>query len=90
MLGSSILLTVAVAAQAVLGSPIQARTAYALKETHNVPYSWRQLERAPREQMLHLKIGVKQSKFDELERHLYEGRSMRMFKLVLGTRVLIN
>jgi tripeptidyl-peptidase-1 len=73
MLGLSILLTVAAAAHAVFGTPVQSRTAYAVKGAHPVPRQWTKLGRAPREQMLHLQIGVKQSQFDELERHLYEG-----------------
>jgi tripeptidyl-peptidase-1 len=74
MLGPSILLTVAAAAQAVFGTPIRSRTEYAVKGAHPVPSQWTKLGRAPPEQMLHLQIGVKQSQFDELERHLYEGR----------------
>lgn len=73
MLGASVFLTVAVAVQAVFGSPIQSRTAYAVKETHRVPRKWAKMGRAPTEQMLNLQIGVKQGQFDELERHLYEG-----------------
>jgi tripeptidyl-peptidase-1 len=73
MLGASILLTVAIAAQTVFGTPIQSRTAYAVKETHRAPRKWTQLGRAPREKMLYLHIGVKQGQFGELERHLNEG-----------------
>jgi tripeptidyl-peptidase-1 len=73
MLGASVLLTVAVAVQAVFGSPIKSRTAYAVKETHRVPRRWQKMGRAPADRMLNLQIGVKQSQFDELERHLYEG-----------------
>jgi tripeptidyl-peptidase-1 len=73
MFGASIFLTVAVAAQAVFGSPIQSRTAYAVKETHRVPRKWVKTGRAPADKMLNLQIGVKQGHFGELERHLYEG-----------------
>jgi tripeptidyl-peptidase-1 len=62
-----------VAVQAVFGSPIQSRTAYAVKETHRVPRKWTKMGRAPSDTMLHLQIGVKQGQFDELERHLNEG-----------------
>jgi tripeptidyl-peptidase-1 len=31
--------------------------------------------RAPADRMMNLQIGVKQSQFDDLERHLYEGGS---------------
>lgn len=73
MLGASVLLTVAIAAQAVLGSPVQSRTAYALKETHRAPRKWKKMGRAPADRILDLQIGVKQGQFTELERHLYEG-----------------
>ena len=73
MLGASVLLTVAVAVQAVFGSPIKSRTAYAVKETHRVPRRWQKMGRAPADKMLNLQLGVKQGQFDELERHLYEG-----------------
>ena len=75
MLGASVFLTVAVAVQAVFGSPVQSRTAYAVKEAHRVPRRWVKLGRAPADRMMNLQIGVKQSQFDELERHLYEGWS---------------
>jgi tripeptidyl-peptidase-1 len=73
MLGASVLLTVAVAVQAVFGSPILSRTSYAVKEKHNVPQKWKKMGRAPADKMMHLQIGVKQGQFNELERHLYEG-----------------
>jgi hypothetical protein len=73
MLGVSVFLTVAVAVQAVFGSPVQSRTAYAVKETHRVPRKWVKMGRAPADKMLNLQIGVKQGQFGELERHLYEG-----------------
>ncbi|TAQ87514.1 hypothetical protein B7494_g4153 [Chlorociboria aeruginascens] len=74
MRGASVLVTVAVLAQSLLtnASPIQSRSAYAVKETHRAPRRWVQLGRAPREKMLNLHIGVKQAQFGELERHLYE------------------
>lgn len=67
------LLSLAVAIQAVLGSPIRARTPYAVKETHNVPRKWHNRGRASGSNTIHLQIGLKQGQFDELERHLYEG-----------------
>jgi tripeptidyl-peptidase-1 len=33
------------------------------------------VSRAPGDHMLHMQIGLKQERFDELERHLYEGIS---------------
>lgn len=73
MLGASVLLTIAAAAQVVFGSPIQSRTAYAVRETHRAPPGWMKMGRAASEKMLSLQIGVKQGQFDELERHLNEG-----------------
>jgi tripeptidyl-peptidase I len=67
------LLSAAIGIQAVIASPIQARTPYRVKETHTVPRKWEQLDRAPGSRMIHMQIGLKQSQFDELERHLYEG-----------------
>lgn len=67
------LLSLAAAAQA-LATPIRARSPYAVKETHYVPRQWSNAGRAPDSHVLHLHIGLKQAKFDELERHLYEGR----------------
>lgn len=74
MLGASVLLALAVAVQSVLGSPVQSRTAYAVRETHRVPRRWQKMGRAPSDKVLNLQIGIKQGQFGELERHLYEGR----------------
>lgn len=73
MLDLSTLLSVALGAQAVFGTPIVARTAYSVKEVHAVPQKWSAVDRAPGNHMLQLQIGLKQDKFEELERHLYEG-----------------
>jgi len=70
----SILLSVAIAAQAAFASPIKVRTDYAVKETHTVPRRWASAGRAPSNHMLHLQIGLKQDRFEELERHLHESR----------------
>lgn len=61
------------AAQAVLGNPVRSRTPYSVKEKHVVPLKWSEVDRAPKDHMLHLQIGLKQDKFDELDRHLHEG-----------------
>ncbi|OCK85204.1 tripeptidyl-peptidase 1 precursor [Lepidopterella palustris CBS 459.81] len=72
MYGLTTILSVAIAVQAVFGSPIRARTPYAVKETFVVPRKWKQLDRADGGHTIHLQIGLKQSRFGELERHLYE------------------
>jgi len=45
---------------------------YAIKDSHFAPRSFSRVRRAPKDHVLNLKISLKQSKFDELERHLYE------------------
>lgn len=57
----------------VIGSPIQARSSYAVKDTHFVPRKWNNVGPAPSDHRINLQIGLKQSQFSELERHLYEG-----------------
>jgi tripeptidyl-peptidase-1 len=73
MVGLSMLLSVAVAAHAAVATPLRARTPYAVKEAHPIPRRWTPVSRAPGDHMLHMQIGLKQDRFDELERHLYEG-----------------
>lgn len=58
----------------VLTSPVRTRTAYEIKDSHNVPPQWTNIGPAPRNTVINLHIGLKQSQFDELERHLYEGK----------------
>lgn len=74
MLGLFLLLSAAMAAHAVIASPLRSRSGYAVKETHPVPRKWTPVSRAPGQHMLHMQIGLQQEKFDELERHLYEGK----------------
>jgi len=45
---------------------------YKVKDSHFVPRSFSRIGRAPEDHVINLKISLKQSKFDELERHLYE------------------
>lgn len=65
------------ASTCILSSPLRSRTEYAVKDTHKVPRKWHEVGSAPENKLLHLHIGLKQSQFDELERHLYEGISSR-------------
>jgi tripeptidyl-peptidase-1 len=69
----SALLALVVAAGTTLGSPLAMRSPYAVKDTHNVPRKWSNVGPAPSSHILNLQIGLKQSQFSELERHLYEG-----------------
>lgn len=62
-----------VIASTTLGSPLSIRSPYAVKDSHNVPRKWSKVGPAPSSHVLNLQIGLKQSQFGELERHLYEG-----------------
>ena len=67
-----------IAALAVLPSlatagQIKSRSPYAVKGEHPVPPRWQRIDRAPAAHPIELRIGLKSSQFDELERHLYEG-----------------
>jgi hypothetical protein len=70
---SSLLLTASAGASAVSGSILRTRSPYVVKERHNVPNRWRDIGPPSPEHLIHLQIGLTQSNFDELERHLYEG-----------------
>lgn len=78
VIANSVLLTLLSIASAVeaspwRASPLRSRTPYAVKDTHHVPKQWSKISSAPKDHILNLQIALKQSKFDELERHLYEG-----------------
>jgi len=45
---------------------------YAVKDSHIVPRSFSAVRAAPKDRVMNLRISLKQSKFDELERHLFE------------------
>lgn len=68
----SVLITFATLS-AAFGNRFSSRS-YAVKERHVVPKQWTRIGRAPANTILELRIALKQSKFDELERHLYEGQ----------------
>lgn len=67
----------------VLAAPT-ARSNYAVKDTHNVPRGWTRISDAPGDHRIELSISVKQSQFDELERHLNES----MFTVIVISRIL--
>lgn len=69
------------AASSVFTSPLRSRTPYAVKESHNVPKKWNDIGPAPPNTVINLHIGLKQSQFDELERHLYEGMPFLQIKV---------
>lgn len=51
---------------------IPSNAAYAVKETHFVPRGWRDAGASSPDQVLDIKIGIKNKRFSELERRLYE------------------
>jgi tripeptidyl-peptidase-1 len=55
-----------------LATPVS-RSTYAVKETHFVPKEWTRAERAHGGKTIQLQIGLKQGRFEELDRHLNEG-----------------
>ena len=57
---ASALLAATMAAQAVVATPIRARTPYEVKETHYAPREWTKLERANGAKTVQLQIGLKQ------------------------------
>ena len=57
--------------------PDATRSLYHVKEQHAVPDHWTCSGRAPQNHVLNLSIALKPSRFEELERHLYEGQSFQ-------------
>ena len=62
-----------VAATSAVATPLSSYR-YAVKDSHPVPSRWTRMGPAPGTALLKMDISLKQSQFDELERHLYEGR----------------
>ncbi|QDS78055.1 hypothetical protein FKW77_003343 [Venturia effusa] len=60
---------------------------YAVKERHVVPEQWTRLGRAPADTVLELRIALKQSQFDELERHLIEELEIMLGILLTTAKV---
>lgn len=58
-----------------LATPIRARSPYVVKETHYVPREWEKQDRAHGGRTISLQIGLKQGRFEELDRHLHEGKA---------------
>lgn len=63
----------------MLGKPV-IRTNYVVKGSHPVPAGWQQQERAPADHKLELRIGLTQSDFKGLEKHLFEASNPRNSK----------
>jgi tripeptidyl-peptidase-1 len=58
-----------------LATPLSARSPYVVKETHYVPKEWQKQDRAHGGKTISLQIGLKQGRFEELDRHLHEGKN---------------
>ncbi|KAK5072853.1 hypothetical protein LTR64_000737 [Lithohypha guttulata] len=52
--------------------PLNSRSTYAVKETHFVPRGWSDAGKPHPNHLVDLKIGLKNKRFADLERHLYE------------------
>lgn len=59
---------------AAFGKPLHQRSPFVVKDSHPVPTKWTQLGRAASNHVIELRIALKQGKFEDLERHLYEGK----------------
>lgn len=71
---SSYILVIALfSASTILGKGPPLYSGYAVQDKHPVPNGWSRVGPAPAEHLIKLQIGLKQSNFNELERHLYEG-----------------
>jgi hypothetical protein len=70
-------LVATLAARDVIATPIS-RSPYVVKETHFVPKEWSKQGRSHGGKTIQLQIGLKQGRFDELDRHLYEGKLQRI------------
>lgn len=68
----STLLSVLVVVPTLLSASCADCTSYSIKERHQVPDGWIYVRRAPLHSEIELQIGLKQSRFRELERHLSE------------------
>lgn len=61
-----------------LATPLSARSPYVVKETHYVPKEWQKQGRAHGGETISLQIGLKQGHFEELDRHLHEGKNVAL------------
>lgn len=66
----------------ILSSPVRSRSLYSVKDTHRVPDNWLCVGRASKDYKIRLRIGLKQHRFDELERQLYEGVFIGLYSFV--------
>ena len=60
----------------VAAGPVTRRSDIVVKDYHRAPRAWANRGPAPTEHLMHLTIGITQTRFAELERHLYEGMEL--------------
>lgn len=61
-------------AQTALAAQIKSRTPMMVKETHFAPSKFAKVGIPESDHMINLRIGLANTRFHELERHLYEGK----------------
>lgn len=69
---NSCLLALVIVSGTLALSPLTVDYDYKVKERIAPPRGWQKISSAPADHIIHLRIGLPQSHFDELERHLYE------------------
>lgn len=55
-----------------IAAPLAAYSNYAVRDSLKVPAGWTEIGEAPKDQLVHLQIGLKPSDENTLERHLLE------------------
>ena len=68
-------------------SPVWQDTSSYVRETHPVPRQFTWESDAPQDHMLQLSIALKQSRFEELDRLLYEGKLRGIIQWVRISRL---
>lgn len=72
--------SLALLAAGAAASPVQHhQSSYAVKEAHHVPQQWTRIGDAPSNHLINLQIGLKQGQFEDLEQHLWEGKTPQVF-----------
>ncbi|EKM79916.1 hypothetical protein AGABI1DRAFT_72616 [Agaricus bisporus var. burnettii JB137-S8] len=69
---TSCLLAVTLASRSIALPRTDGAYNFQLRESITPPRGWQRLSAAPADHIIHLRIGLPQSRFDELEKHLYE------------------
>lgn len=74
MLFNSLVLIATLAGGVAIAEPIRRRSPLVVKESTNVPAAWSRVSKGPADHVIELRMALKQARFDELERQLYEGK----------------